>query len=244
MPKFFIETGNFESDTLLIEGEDAVHIGKVLRMKAGDSLIVSDCKGYDYSCIITELNSGAVTLKINERRASEAEPSVSVTLFQGLPKGDKMDTIVQKSVELGVTQIVPVITKRSVSRPDAKSLLKKAERWNKIAAEAAKQSGRGILPTVREAVDFTAALEMINKLDIAVMLYEHNGGTLGSIFNGKVKSGSIGIMVGPEGGFDDNEVEYARIHDILTAGMGPRILRTETAPICALSVIMFATGNI
>ena len=249
MPKFFIEStqnDDFDNGPLTITGDDAAHISRVLRMKPGEHLTVCNCRGFDFICEILEIRPETVQLKVLERQRSLTEPSVAVTLYQGLPKGDKMDFIVQKSVELGVTRIVPVITLRSVSRPDAKSLGRKAERWNRIAAEAAKQCGRGILPEVRPVVGFEDAIGIMASHNIALMLYEQNGGSLSDHFANLQSAPlrSIGVLIGPEGGFDTAEADYARSHGITTAGMGPRILRTETAPLCALSVIMYATNNL
>lgn len=248
MPRFFIENapqGFFDGDTIAVTGEDASHIAKVLRMKPGEKLTVCDCAGTDYNCEIVSPDPSAVTLKILGKEKSISEPDIKVTLYQGLPKGDKMELIIQKSVELGVSAIVPVMTLRSVSRPDAKSLAKKEERWNKIAAEAAKQSGRGLLPRVLPALSFNEAIKAMAAHTAAIMLYEKNGS---SIKDELEKPGadfkSTGILIGPEGGFDETEAAYARENGVVTAGLGPRILRTETAPLCALSAIMYATGNI
>lgn len=249
MPKFFLESDNpengyFKNDTAVILGKDAIHISKVLRVKPGEKLTVCDCIGNDYFCEVIEARQSSVTLKIIERKPSLSEPSVAVTLFQGLPKGDKMDFIVQKSVELGVVQITPVLTMRSVSKPDTKTLLKKTERWNRIAAEAAKQSGRSILPKVQPAVDFKTAVKLLAQNDKSAILYEQNGGTMGSLLANCKNVRTFGIFVGPEGGFDETEVSFAYENGIMSVGMGPRILRTETAPLCALSVIMYSTGNL
>jgi 16S rRNA (uracil1498-N3)-methyltransferase len=246
MPRFFMEEAPESclfGENLTITGGDAAHIARVLRMKSGEKLTVCNCHGLDYNCEIIEARSEVVTLRILEKQSTMSEPDVNVTLYQGMTKGDKMDLIVQKSVELGVSRIVPVDTARSVSKPDEKSLAKKIERWNRIAAEAAGQSGRGILPEVLPAVGFETAIEMMANHNIALLLYEQNGGTLREHFSVE-KPLSVGIMVGPEGGFEASEADFARNHGIATAGMGPRILRTETAPICALSVIMYATGNL
>lgn len=246
MPRFFIENipeNELTGDTLTITGGDAAHIVRVLRMKTGEKITVCDCRGFDYCCEIIGAQADAVPLKIIERKPTVSEPDVFVTLYQGLPKADKMELIVQKSVELGVSRIVPVITARSVSKPDPKSLAKKIERWNKIAVEAAGQSGRGILPKVSPAVNFREAVELMSAHGTALMLYERNGGTLREHLDEK-KDTQYSIIVGPEGGFDESEADMARNNGIVTAGMGPRILRTETAPICALSVIMYATGNL
>lgn len=245
MPRFFKEDlpdGISINETFTITGADASHIARVLRMKAGESLTVCNCNGFDFICEIVTPQPDAVLLRVTDKQKNKTEPSVCVTLFQGMPKSDKMDLIVQKSVELGVTNIVPVVTARSVSKPDEKSFSKKIERWNKIAAEAAGQSGRGILPKVLPAMLFKEAVKKLSENETAIMLYEHNGGTLREYFLNK--PATVGVMVGPEGGFDESEVLFACENGVATAGMGPRILRTETAPICALSVIMYATGNI
>jgi 16S rRNA (uracil1498-N3)-methyltransferase len=246
MPRFFMEEApesSLSGDELTITGGDAAHIARVLRMKAGEKLTVCNCRGLDYNCEILDARAEAVVLRILEKQSTLSEPDVHVTLYQGMTKGDKMDLIVQKSVELGVSRIVPVETSRSVSKPDEKSLAKKVERWNRIAAEAAGQSGRGILPKVMPAVGFETAIDMMIAHDISLLLYEHNGGTLREHFAGE-KPLDVGVMVGSEGGFEVAEADFARSHGVATAGMGPRILRTETAPICALSVIMYATGNL
>lgn len=253
MPRFFLDNtdADFGSGIISIKGGDASHIVKALRMKAGDTLTVCDCRGSDYSCEILEADPLMVPLKIIGRHRSVSEPTIAVTLYQGLPKSDKMDFIVQKSVELGVTKIVPVITLRSVSRPDKKSLGHKTERWNRISDEAAKQCGRGILPEVAPAVDFNAAIALMAAHDLAIMPYEQNGGSIHECldkidFSQKENAApfSVGVIIGPEGGFDEKEADYARSCGVATVGMGPRILRTETAPLCALSALMYASGNL
>lgn len=247
MPKFFIEPaqdGAYPDGMIKITGEDAQHIARSLRMQAGEHLTVCDCRGNDYLCEIQEIGASQAVLRILEAKASDSEPDVSVTLFQGLPKSDKMDFIIQKIVELGITRVVPVQTARSVSKPDTAAIVKKTARWGKIAAEAAKQSGRGILPEVASPVSFVQAVALSQGYDLAIMLYEHNGGTLRKHLANIKPGAKIAVYVGPEGGFAVEEVELARDSGIKTAGMGPRILRTETAPVCALSAIMFATGNL
>lgn len=250
MPRFFITEAknsncNINGNHIEISGADASHISKVLRMKNGEELTVCDCKGCDYHCSIEDSTSDYVTLKIIEKTSCISEPTCKVTLYQGLPKSDKMDFIIQKAVELGVNKIVPVITKRTVSRPDKKSLIKKTERWNKIAEEACKQSGRGILVKVESTLTFNQAIEDIKQNDLSMILYEKNGGTLKEQLNKKESIlNSVGIMVGPEGGFCVEEVELAENNNVYSTGMGPRILRTETAGICAISAIMFKTDNL
>lgn len=240
MPRFFTEETN--GTQAVIRGDDAAHIAKVLRMGLGESLTVCDCAGHDHLCRITEVSPKAVLLEITETLPSQSEPSVEVILYQALPKTDKMELIVQKCVELGVKRVVPVLTSRCVSRPDEKALKSKVERWGRIASEAAKQCGRGLLPEVTAVADFKQAVAELARHEQRVLFYERAGGFFSQTLDPKAKD--FGIMVGPEGGFDEAEAEYAAAQGVALAGLGPRILRTETAPICALSVIMYATGNL
>ena len=238
MPKFFVEYINGENH--LIIGEDAKHIIKSLRMRVGDDIIICDTLGYDYSCKIYDIGENLVSLKILSRKKCESEPSIKVTLYQGLPKGEKMDLIVQKSVELGVFRIVPVMMTRCISMPSSKSLEKKIIRWNKIAESAAKQSGRGIIPSVENMIKLNEALNFFGKDEKVIFFYEGGGESLGKLV--KSSENKISIFIGPEGGFSLEEVEFLK--SIGTAStLGKRILRTETAPIAALSAIMYVTGN-
>ncbi len=245
MPRFFLPGGT-PGDSLTLTGADAAHIARVLRMRPGERLTVCDCRGRDYLCEIVEARPEAVTARVLAVEETLSEPNIRVTLYQALPKGDKMDFIIQKSVELGAARIVPVLTSRSVARPDEKSLLHKTQRWNRIAAEAAGQSGRGVLPQVEVLLRFEEALERLLSHGTPLMLYERDGGTLRTHLDAVRPDAlrDIGVLVGPEGGFSEAEAELARVRGVKTAGMGPRILRTETAPLCALSAIMYATGNL
>jgi 16S rRNA (uracil1498-N3)-methyltransferase len=242
MPRFF--TDQISGETVRITGADAAHIAKVLRMRPGERLTVCDCRGSDLLCEITEVSPACVLLRIRESAPSGSEPSVRVTLYQALPKADKMELIVQKSVELGVHRIVPVLSARCVSRPDEKALRAKAQRWARIAAEAAKQSGRGILPEVAEAMPFErAAGAFAEQTDgRGILFYERSGGRAADAL--AELPARAAVFIGPEGGFEEAEVTLAAGRGIRIAGLGPRILRAETAPLCALAAIMFATGNI
>lgn len=248
MPRFFISY--IPDETARIEGADARHIIRSLRMQPGEPLTICDSLGKDYDCEIESLEPEAVNLRILAIRETAAEPSVKVTLYQALPKSDKFDWVVQKTVELGVGRIIPVMTARCVSRPDEKSMRKKVERWQKIAVEAAKQSGRGILPRIGEPLSFSVAVE-----EAASRAKEKNGGKAAALLfyegGGErilrlVDEGAeeISIFIGPEGGFDPSEVELAVKRGVQTATLGPRILRTETAPIAAMAALMQATGNL
>lgn len=239
MPRFFIS--EIPCKQTILKGEDGKHIAKSLRMKIGESLILCDGQGTDYSCTISAIEQEQVTVAIQSSTPTKSEPTISVTLYQGLPKADKMDSIVQKAVEMGVTRIVPVLTDRCVSRPDEKSAQKKVDRWQKIANEAAKQSGRGILPTVFPIIDFATAVKQATAESTVLFFYEGGGHPLNRIVDKPCMHYSI--FIGPEGGFAQDEVTLAIKQGAQKATLGPRILRTETAPIAALAAIMLLSGN-
>ena len=244
MPKFFIESGINED--MEIVGGDAVHILKSLRMSVGDRLTICDGSGSDAECEIYEAGRDYLKLKVLSRSLSLSEPNIEVNLYQCLPKGDKFDGVVRKSVELGVHSITPVISSRVISRPDQKALAKKAERWNKISREAAGQSGRGIVPMVREALSFDLAVKEASLSDkdeciLNIFFYECGGKPMSELNLAGIKT--INIFIGPEGGYSPAEAKTAENAGFFTATLGSRILRTETAPVAALSVIMYITGN-
>ena len=239
MPRFFLE--NINTDNPVLTGEDARHIGRSLRMKPGEKITVCSC-GTDYFCEISSITEDTVFLNIKEQKLCSAEPSVDLTLFQAIPKQDKLEHIIQKSVELGVSKIVPVLTRRCVSRPDKKDFEKKLARLNKIALEAAKQSGRGIIPTVEPMISFEEAIIQMKEYDCPAMLYEE-GGIRFSELNTQEKK-SFALFVGSEGGFDESEAEAAREAGIASIWLGERILRCETAPLTAISILMFITKNL
>ena len=239
MPRFF--TNEIDENNITLTGSDAVHVGRSLRMKPGEPLTVC-CGGIDYNCEISEITSDTVYLSLKEKVVCAAEPNIEVTLFQAVPKMDKLEYIIQKSVELGVSRIVPMLTRRCVSRPDERDFAKKLARLNKIAAEAAKQSGRGIIPQVTPIVSYKKALEMMKELDRNVLLYEEEGG----VSFGEVDltgAETVGLVIGSEGGFDREEAEACTAVGAAQVWLGKRILRCETAPITALSILMFLTNN-
>ncbi|MBR5873029.1 MAG: 16S rRNA (uracil(1498)-N(3))-methyltransferase [Oscillospiraceae bacterium] len=240
MPRFFVES--VESDFVEITGEDARHIALSLRMKNGEHLVLCDGKGREADAVIREAFPESVVLDILERKNSAAEPETEVILYQALPKFDKLEYIVQKSVELGVSKIVPVLTSRCISRPDEKTMKKKLERLRKISDEAAKQSGRGKLPEVGEMLSFKNAVLEMSKTETPIFFFEHAEYPLHEIME-KRTGGTISMMVGSEGGFSDDEAAFASEHGLLIASLGPRILRCETAPVAALSAIMYAAGE-
>lgn len=238
MPRFFKQ--EIDIDNIVIDGDDARHIGRSLRMKCGEEITVC-CDGIDYFCKIRSFSDSEVFLDLIEKKMCAAEPNVDITLFQAVPKLDKLEFIIQKSIELGVSRIVPVLTRRCISRPDEKDFSKKLGRLNKIAESAAKQSGRGIIPEVSPIISYKNALEEMKKLDSCFILYENGGKHFDEFdFSGKK---SIGLVIGSEGGFDAEEVQLAENNGAESVWLGNRILRCETAPITALSILMFLTKN-
>ncbi len=240
MPHFFCEA--VTGDRAVITGEDARHIAKVLRMRLGEGLTLSAVDGMDYDCVIEGLSPELVELSIQRAYPNETEPRAKVTLFQCVPKSDKMDWIVQKAVELGVFEVVPVLSKRCVSRPDAKTAAKKVERWQKIAKEAAKQSGRGIIPVVRPMITFAEALKEASTMELALFCYEGGGDRLSALVSPTAEQ--IALLIGSEGGFEPEEAEAAKEAGCHAATLGKRILRCETAPLAALAAVMQLTGDL
>ena len=240
MPRFFVEQPLTVGQAVQIEGEDARHISGALRMTVGEALTLCDEAGSDYACTITAIDRQSVTAAVESVSPSVAEPSLAVTLYMGLPKADKLELIIQKTVELGVTAIVPVVTARSIARWDAKDGAKKLTRWNRIAAEAAGQSGRGIRPCVEEPLTFKQALARLSG-ENTLLCYEGGGAPIGELCT--PADTALSLVVGPEGGFDLAEVEAVQAAGGRIATLGPRILRCETAPLAALTVLMEKSGN-
>lgn len=248
MSRFFVNESDVESNIIIIRGTDVNHIKNVLRCKCGDKLTLCNGKGIEYNVLIKGFENGEIHTSILSKADVLTEPSVEVTLFQGLPKSDKMDLIIQKSVELGVNKIVPVVCERSVvkisSTKDADS---KVSRWKKISAEAAGQCDRGIIPAIEYPVSFGKALNLAEGADFAIIPYEMENKLhlkeylLGK--SGKDEIHTISVIIGPEGGFTDKEIENAIMHGVRPVSLGPRILRTETAGIAVMAAIMFETGN-
>ena len=237
MPRFFI--GEPVVGTFRLVGEDAAHIAKSLRMRLGETLTLCH-DGVDYTCKIVDFEKNSVLVELVSVQSCEAEPKVAVTLFQGLPKGDKMDLIVQKAVEVGVSAIVPVVTKRCISRPDEKNLHKKVQRWQKIALEAAKQSGRGAVPQVLDVMDFSQAVALGAQRETAILFYEGGGAPLKTLLQ---QPKSVAIFIGPEGGFEEDEVKCAVEGGVSICSLGNRILRTETAAIVASALTVYESDS-
>ena len=244
MSKFFVDDKNISKDSIIITGEDVSHIKKVLRLKAGDDIVVCNGRGTDYSAKIIEIDQNYINLKVIESHKNITEPPVEITLFQGIPKADKMDFIIQKSIELGVFKVVPVMTERTIVRfEQEKDHIKKTIRWQKIALEAAKQCNRGIIPVVLEPLDFQSALKLAAKSNMSFIPYENElkANLKAEIHNKQAKD--VSIVIGPEGGFSEKEIRLAEAENIKPVTLGPRILRTETAGIAVISIIMYELGD-
>ncbi len=239
MQKLFIDYT--PEDEVVLEGEQARHIAKSLRMKTGEMLTVTDGKGEDFGCRIEEITKDTVRLKVCYKQASDSEPTCRVTVYQGVPKGSKFEDVVQKCTELGAAKFVPTLTKRCISRPDEKSAKKKSERYRKIALEAAQQSGRGVVPEVGEMVSLKQALSR-DKSDLKIVFYEGGGEGLKSII--KKDTETVSVYIGPEGGFEKDEVDEIVKSGGVCATLGERILRTQTAPVAAVTAIMLLTDNL
>lgn len=239
MQKLFVE--NINDEKIILDDESARHIAKSLRMRVGDVICVTDGGGDDYGCQIEEITKDEVVLKVCYKQACESEPSCRVTIYQGVPKSSKMEDIIQKCVELGVCKIVPTLTKRCVSRPDDKAAGKKNQRYQKIALEAAQQSGRGIVPKIENMKTLRQAIAE-DESDVKIVFYEGGGEKLADIV--KPDTESVSVFIGPEGGFEQEEVEQIEASGGVRATLGKRILRTQTAPVAALTAIMLLTGNL
>ena len=240
MPRFFVDELP-ENGVLVLRGENAHHAGRVLRLRAGESVTLCDGKGTDYDCMIETVEKDAVICRVQDCHPAQTEPKQRITLFMALPKGDKMEFIVQKAVELGVSQIVPYLSQNCVSRPDKTD--KKVERWRKIAVEAAKQCGRGVLPAVHPVLPVAEAIARAAQSETALFLYENEKKTgLRDALAGGVGK-TVSLMVGPEGGFAPEEAAAAQAAGLVSVSLGTRILRCETAPVAALAAVLYAGGN-
>ncbi len=235
MSKFFVDKCQIFGDNITVTGSDVNHISRVLRMREGEEIKLCDKEGTDYFCEIDSIGKEEVICKVIKSEPCPAEPGTKVTLYQCIPKSGKMDSIIQKAVELGVYEIVPVLSKRCVAKGE------KGDRWQKISYEAAKQCGRGIIPKVHSAVSFSEAAASLTEKDLALFPYEE--ATDGSLRDIPTDVKSVGIIIGPEGGFDYSEVEKGKELGARIITLGKRILRTETAGSTVISIVMSSLGE-
>lgn len=245
MPRFFIENVNPENSTIVITGRDAEHI-KVLRMRVGEELTVCDGKGTDIRCTLSSSDGKTAYADVVEVLPSASEAGVKVTVYAGLAKGDRVDYVTQKCTEMGASEIVFFNCDRCVVRLDPKKGAdKKVERWQRIAEEAAKQSGRGIIPTVRYVDSYDSMLREAGEAELKLFMYETGDRiSMREAIQAQLSAKTASVITGPEGGFTAEEAQQAREAGFAVCAMGPRILRCETAPLIPLTAIFYETGNL
>ena len=242
MTRFFVSPDDLLQKFITLTGENAAH-AKVLRLKAGEQVLVCDGAGNECVCTVSDCNPQQISLVVDTRQTSTAEAKIQASVYMAFSKGDKLEHVIQKATELGAYEIVAFPSTRCVSRPDEKSLTKKLERWQKIAASAAEQSGRGRIPRVVVLDSYNAALERAAKADIAILFYENERATTLRMALEENVFTTISLLTGPEGGLEEREVELAKDKGLRICTLGSRILRCETAPLCALSAVMYASGE-
>ena len=242
MTRFFVSAEEMAADFFALTGENAQH-AKVLRLKTGEEVLVCDGEGQECLCTISDVSPGQVSLSVKHRQESESEARVKVSVYMAFSKGDKLEHVIQKATELGAYEIVAFPSARCVSRPDDKSLKKKLERWQKIAASAAEQSGRGRIPQVLTLGSYAEALARAAQADKAILFYENERATTLRMALEAGEYGSVSLLTGPEGGLEEKEVKQAMDAGLQVCTLGRRILRCETAPLCALSAVMYAAGE-
>ena len=242
MPRFFMAGTNIKGGMAIMTGRDAEHV-HVLRLRPGEDMIICDGQGTDYKCRLVKADKEQVEAEVVEVVRCPAEPTVKVTVLCGLPKGDRTDYIIQKCVEAGASEIMFFQSDRCVAKPDKPE--KKLERWQRIAEEAAKQSGRGIIPQVSWAGEYADALNVADQKELGLFMYETGEReALNAVLEANSDVKTAAIVTGPEGGFAPFEADLARIVGLHICSMGERILRCETAPVVAVSALMYATGNL
>ena len=240
MVRFFVSAEDLEKEEVSLTGENAQH-AKVLRLKPGETVLLCDGEGREAVCKVASTDGWL--LRAMERRESQSEAAVKVSVYMALPKADKLEHVIQKATELGAYEIVTFPSARCVSRPDEKSLKKKLERWEKIAASAAEQSGRGRIPKVLVLGSFSEALTRAAQADKALMFYEHEEALTLKMALSSGGYSTVSLLTGPEGGLEEAEVTQAREVGLQVCTLGRRILRCETAPLCALSAVMYDAGE-
>lgn len=242
MIRFFVDTEQFQSDLVTLTGENAKH-AKVLRLKNGEEVLICDGQGRVGLCEVILTTDSQVDLNVKMRRESESEAAVRVSVYMAFPKADKLEHVIQKATELGAYEIVAFPSGRCISKPDEKSLSKKVERWQKIAASAAEQSGRGRIPEVLTLPSYKAALERASQADQALLFYENERATTLRMALESKPYQTVSLLTGPEGGLEEKEVQQALDAGFTVCTLGNRILRCETAPLCALSAVMYDAGE-
>ena len=238
MMRFFVTPDALAENKILLTGENAQH-AKVLRLKVGEEVLLCDGEGKECLCSVVDTDGTEWTVEVLHRRDSETEAAVKVSVYMAFPKGDKLEHVIQKDTELGAYEIVAFPSARCISKPDDKSLKKKLERWQKIAASAAEQSGRGRIPKVLTLGGYTEALNRAVQADKALLFYENERATTLKMALQCESYHTVSLLTGPEGGLEEREVQQALEAGLQVCTLGRRILRCETAPLCALSAVMY-----
>ncbi len=239
MSRFFVTADMIAENIITLSKEDSQHLARVLRANVGEEITVCDDEGNEYLAEVSLMSKNEVQAKVISARKNQTEPGIKVVLFQGLPKGSKMEYIIQKCVEIGIHSIVPVATDRAVVKLSEEKGKGKEDRWNKIAMEAAKQSSRGVIPYVEVPVSFKEAVKRAAEFDMAIIPYEKQEASDFKGFLRKNSPKTVAVYIGPEGGFEESEISLAMENGITPVSLGRRILRTETAPVSVLSVLMY-----
>jgi len=242
MPKFFLPPEQIHDSFMVLTGEQYNH-ARVLRLKNGDAVTVCDGNGVNYECTVSDVSNGQISLVVQSSAASRQEPKVACRIYMAYAKSDKLEHVMQKATELGAAEIIAFPSARCVARPDEKSIAKKLERWEKIVAAAAEQSGRGRIPTVRTVPSYKAMLADAAQCELGVLFYENEDRLT---FRAAIEAApftTAALITGPEGGFEESEVRQASDAGMKICTLGSRILRCETAPLCGLSALMYATGE-
>lgn len=242
MPKFFLPPEQIHDSFMVLTGEQYNH-ARVLRLKNGDAVTVCDGNGRNYTCAVSDVSDGQISLVVHGCEESRQEPAVACRIYMAYAKSDKLEHVVQKATELGAAEIIAFPSARCVARPDEKSIAKKLERWQKIAASAAEQSGRGKIPAVRTVPSYKAMLADAVQCELRVLFYENEDKLT---FRAAIEAApftTAALITGPEGGFEGSEVRQAVEAGMQICTLGSRILRCETAPLCGLSALMYAIGE-
>jgi 16S rRNA (uracil1498-N3)-methyltransferase len=244
MTRFYIPRPRVENGMLKIEGNEVKHIRKVLRLKTGDEIVVFDGLGKEFEGTIVEERLSSAVIRVQNIISSKKDSPLEVTLAQSLLKGEKMDYLIQKATELGVKEIIPFFSSRSVPLLEESRRLKRHHRWEKIAVEASKQCGRGSVPKMESLQDYSDMLQMASTKDLRLILWERGEIRLKEVLEGSKERRNIFFAIGPEGGFNQLEVDEAKRAGFIPVTLGRRILRAETASLCFLSILQYERGDI
>ncbi len=244
MPRFYIPNPQIEKDLVTIQGNEARHIRRVLRLRTGDEIVIFDGSGKEYKGMIVKEEPTSVVIKVGDHISSQKESPLEITLAQSLLKGEKMDYLIQKATELGVRRIIPFFSARSVPLLERSKKLERHRRWERIAIEASKQCGRGSIPEIEGPCDYSHLLSLTSPESLRLILYERDGRRLKAVLNESRNQRKIFFIVGPEGGMSQEEIEKSKTIGFVPVFMGERIMRAETASLCLLSILQYEWGDI